>query len=358
VRARNEASLQSACAFASAHRTDRFRIHTLHFPALPWKKAGVGLARKIGMDEALRRFDAAGRPEGVILCFDADCLCDPNYLRAVEHYFAAQPKSPGCSVYFEHPLDGPEDPRIYEAVTLYELHLRYYVEGLRWSCFPHAFHTIGSSMAVRASVYREQGGMNKRQAGEDFYFLHKVIPLGGFGEINDTRVLASPRPSHRVPFGTGKAVREILAAGTFATYPIQAFADLRNFFGAVPGFFHEPARVEGCAAPLQEFLARQNFGAALDEIRENTTTPETFRRRFFRWFDGFRTMKYIHHARDHHYGPGDLIPSAHELAGFRGIPIRSGAPRDLLLEYRTWQRRGWLFLLFIHFALLLSSAHA
>src|SRR5690606_5551781 len=132
----------------------------------------VGLARKIGMDEALRRLDRAGRLDGVIACFDADCTCDPNYLVEVERFFRENPKAPGCSIYFEHPLSGPAEPGIYQAVARYELHLRYYIEALRHAGFPHAFHTIGSSMAARASAYLQQGGMNKRQAGEDFYFLH------------------------------------------------------------------------------------------------------------------------------------------------------------------------------------------
>ena len=79
-----------------------------------------------------------------------------------------------------------------------------------------------------------QGGMNKRQAGEDFYFLHKIIPLGHFGEINTTRVIPSPRPSDRVPFGTGRAVRDYLATHKFETYPLEAFRDLKQFFSIKP----------------------------------------------------------------------------------------------------------------------------
>src|SRR4029434_9989987 len=99
---------------------------------------------------------------------------------------------------------------IYKAIAAYELHLRYYLQALRTAGFPHGYHTIGSSMAVRARTYMEQGGMNRRQAGEDFYFLHKLIPLGGFTELNSTTVYPLPRPSNRVPFGTGRAVSEWL----------------------------------------------------------------------------------------------------------------------------------------------------
>ena len=42
---------------------------------MPAKDAGVGLARKTGMDEALYRFNMLGKPEGIILSYDADSLC-------------------------------------------------------------------------------------------------------------------------------------------------------------------------------------------------------------------------------------------------------------------------------------------
>ena len=38
-------------------------------------------------------------------------------------------------------------------------------------------------MAVRADAYLRQGGMNRRKAGEDFYFLNKFMVLGGYGEM-------------------------------------------------------------------------------------------------------------------------------------------------------------------------------
>ena len=44
-----------------------------------FKGWGVGLARKTGMDEAVRRFDIINNPEGVILSLDADCTVEHNY---------------------------------------------------------------------------------------------------------------------------------------------------------------------------------------------------------------------------------------------------------------------------------------
>jgi hypothetical protein len=350
VRARNATTLAQAQTWATAHPDPRVRFHFVYAPDLPPKQAGVGLARKIGMDEALRRFDEARRlREGVIACLDADCRCEPSYLQSLERHFEEHPDTPACSIYFEHPLDGPLSASIYEAAAAYELHLRYYVQALRWAGFPHAHHTVGSCMAVRAEVYRQQGGMNRRQAGEDFYFLHKLIPLGGFTDLTTTTVYPSPRPSHRVPFGTGKAVRAALEGKPPRTHSLQAFVDLKAFFDLLPLLCQRgPSAVaqvsEALPEPVRTFLPDEALGAALEEIQANTSTPAAFRKRFFRWFSGFQVMKFVHHARDRFYGDADIGAEAGQLLKWRGGYAPNSAPttiRELLCAYRRLDREAW-----------------
>jgi len=304
------------------------------------------LARKIGMDEAVRRFDDIDRPGGIIVCYDADCRCERNYLRSIERHFEKNPRTPGCSIYFEHPLDGRLDAKVYEAIAAYELHLRYYVHGLRYAGFPHAHHTIGSCMAVRADVYKQQGGMNKRKAGEDFYFLQKIFPLGAFTELTDTTVNPSPRGSDRVPFGTGKAVQAHLAGNKISTYPLEAFLDLKMLFDGLPATDRDEPLLrsdlgDGLPESLRTFLREQRFTEALAEIRDNTSTPAAFRTRFFRWFNGFQAMKFIHHARDHYYGERAIEADAERLLELLvervGCKV-GGSTRELLLAYRRLDR--------------------
>ena len=339
----NRAALVEGLEWAAGKADPRFQVFFLNFPNLPEKHAGVGLARKIGMDEAARRFDDLDRPDGVIVCFDADTACDPNYLVAIEQHFREHPCTPGCSIYFEHPLSGPYLSRIYTAITLYELHLRYYVQALRFACFPHAHHTIGSSMAVRAGVYKRQGGMNKRQAGEDFYFLHKIIPLGAFTDLATTRVIPAPRYSHRVPFGTGKAVGDFLRQGGLKTYPLEAFLDLRQFVGNILRLGIEAFdQTEPLPPSIVSFLAQKEFSAALEEMRRNCSSKRTFLKRFFQWFNGFEAMKFVHHARDKFYGEREIPQEARKLAQLAwpedGVPSAS-RPKDLLLFFRAKVRR-------------------
>ena len=344
IQSQNQATLKIAAQWMAQHRHPRLAFHMLHFPGLPAKQAGVGLARKIGMDEALRRFDDVGRTEGIIVGYDADCRSETNYLTALERHFQENPHSPGCSIYFEHPLRGPLSPQVYGAIAAYELHLRYYVQALRHAGFPHAHHTLGSCMAVRADAYRKQGGMNRRKAGEDFYFSHKIIPLGGFTDLTSTTVYPSPRPSDRVPFGTGKAVGDILSGRQIKTYPLDAFLDLKQLVQRVSEMYRggkDCSSEQLAALPLSVhgFLAKQQFAEGLAEICENTSSEAAFRKRFFRRFDGFRAMKFVHHARDCFYGEGEVEEQAARLLATKnGGQSRGNDLSDLLKIYRGLDR--------------------
>jgi glycosyltransferase involved in cell wall biosynthesis len=320
---------------------ENIRLFSIEVNQLPSKHAGVGLARKIGMDEAVRRFDAVNNQEGVIICFDADSTCEENYLSEIFNHFNKNPKSPACSIYFEHPLSGSEfSAEVYEAIVDYELHLRYYIEGLRYADYPYSFHTIGSSMAVRSKIYQQQGGMNKRKAGEDFYFLYKIIPLGNFTEINTTKVIPSPRPSDRVPFGTGRAVNKILAGGNeeLLTYNPEIFEELKKILKQVyvKKLHLSPSDFSG---PVKNFLLQNDFENKIEEIKQNSSTEEKFLKRFFSWMDGFMVLKLIHFLRDTTYPELPIKEAAEELL-FRKYSLKaeSFSTIELLEHYRRYQR--------------------
>ena len=304
----NQKMYEQACAWGLTHSSALRKFHILYHTNLPTRHAGVGLARKIGLDEAVYRFAQISNLKGILSCYDADSDCDKNYLVELEKHFLQQPKLQGCSIYFEHPIKGTDfDENIYQAIIQYELHLRYYIHAQRFAGFPYAFQTIGSSMAVRADAYQQQGGMNRRKAGEDFYFLHKFIPLGQFDELRTTRVIPSPRISERVPFGTGRAIGTLVGSNEIlTTYAPQSFVDLQSLFKVVDQLFKiKPtvlkSLIAGFSTAVQEFLVLIKFSEKLSEIQSNTTNLKSFQQRFFRWFNAFMLMKYLHFCRDNFY---------------------------------------------------------
>ena len=338
----NKKTYQQATSWAQQNRLSHLRFFIILIDDLPVKHAGAGLARKVGMDEACYRLHKSGNPRGVIACFDGDSRCESNYFQELEKYFLEKPKAQACSIHFEHPLEGIDfNEKVYGAITLYELHLRYYVNAQRWAGFQHAWQTIGSSMAVRCDAYQKQGGMNRRQAGEDFYFLHKFIPLGHFGEIKTTKVIPSPRPSDRVPFGTGKAVSELLKSKTkYKTYHPKSFEDLSFFLKTIWPELYKIKNTgnlfEIMPSSMSQFLLENNFTEKLEEIKKHTANKASFEKRLSRWFDAFMLMKYVHFARDHFYPNIEVEDAAKWLLkqiNHDNNQIEKTA-KDLLLIYR------------------------
>ncbi len=299
----NENSYLEVRAWATIHSTAALRYYILYHPDLPSKKGGVGMARKIGMDEAARRLLMAGNEDGIIACFDADCTCTSDYLQILTCFFKAHPGTEGVSVHFEHPLN-TLDESSRAAIIHYEMHLRYFIDAQRIVNIPFAYQTVGSSMAVRAGTYIKVGGMNTRKAGEDFYFLHKVIERGAHQDLNTTTIFPSARQSDRVPFGTGKAVKDLLEGASFTTYNPESFEDLRVFIGTVPKLYDATKigfLLIEMPDSIREFLELNNFDQVQAELINNTASLESFVKRFFRWFNAFRLMKYMHFTRDHFY---------------------------------------------------------
>ena len=279
-----------------------FDLEVIFEKSLPKKHAGVGLARKIGMDEAVHVFHQIDE-DGIIVALDSDCTVDANYLKEIESHFHVNFKTPGCSIRYAHPLEGNKfEKEIYSGITNYELHLRYYNQALEFCKLPYAFHTVGSSMAVKSSAYQKQGGMNKRKAGEDFYFLQKIIELGNFTELNSTCVIPSPRISDRVPFGTGKAIGDWVEANnvTYFTYNFTSFIELKKLVEDIPRIY-ESDIYQSNSPCIQGFIKSINFENKIAEIKKNTTNYSNFTKRFFTFFNAFTVLKFVHFARDNYY---------------------------------------------------------
>lgn len=315
---------------------------------LPKKHAGVGLARKILMDEAVRRFEQIENQQGVIICFDADSEVSPNYLVAIENYFKSNLNIQAAGVHFEHPFENLDvNSRARNAIVEYELHLRYYIQALKLAKHPFAFHTIGSSMVVRSKTYQACGGMNKRKAGEDFYFLQKIIPEGNFGEIFNANVFPSPRESFRVPFGTGKAVGDYLnnQVSEFETYNLEIFKVLKNlfqnqekFFGLSLANFKEFLKVN--VSEIYHFFEQENLWIGFVEVTKNTKTLESFSKRFFKWLNAFMALKMVHYL-EKKYPKQTISKEAKSLLVLNNYSeVKDLNNEGLLIKYRLWDKKN------------------
>ncbi|GMO15472.1 MAG: hypothetical protein Ta2A_25730 [Treponemataceae bacterium] len=263
---------------------------------------GVGYARKIGMDYALISGAA------VLACMDADTLVAKEYA-AVLHGFAKSGES-AAVLQFSH-----QKTENAAAIFAYERYLREHSARLKAAGTPYFHIALGPCIVCTAKTYAAAGGMNKRLAGEDFYFLQALtkvalknasaLPLLSAAE-GGALVFPSARFSRRVPFGTGTA----LAAMDFSLAPRSAFDALAFFIDTIHSAVasievfesdttdtsENPQAVIRCKNPrLYRFLEQENFGAVWEKLRQNSPDRAHLLTAFHCWFDGLKIIRLLHY---------------------------------------------------------------
>jgi hypothetical protein len=169
-------------------------------------------------------------------------------------------------------------------------------------------------MIVRASSYAKAGGMNKRKAGEDFYFLHKLVPHGGWKNISNATVYPSCRVSDRVPFGTGRAQLEWLdGKQEMVTYNSEIYEVLKPLFEATPQYYDHEVDLNIFSKTLQDFLTDNQFTKHVQEIRNQSNTEAAFIKRYWQWMDGFMVLKLTHYLRDRGFPNQPILYTAKGL---------------------------------------------
>ncbi|MBS3915944.1 MAG: hypothetical protein KG003_15715 [Bacteroidetes bacterium] len=296
-----------------------FAIDLCLYNQLPDKKSGVGLARRLAMDRACTHLKSESS-SGILCGLDADCTVKNNYCTELFQFFKMNPEIYAASIYFEHPE--PEDRKLNSAIYLYEMHLRYLKNALQWCGYPWYYHTVGSSMAVRARIYLENGGMNTRKAGEDFYFLHKFMPMG-FGEITGTTVFPEARYSDRVPFGTGRSMLEMRNnSAEKQSYNFEIFKELKLFFLHISE--NKSLKIKELETEINpvlfEFLWNQGIPKAWEEAVKNTSNEKLALRRFYKWFSGFWIIRCLHFLRDNLYPDVEVEKAVNDFLSELDIP--------------------------------------
>ena len=302
------------------------------------KHAGVGWARKLGMDIATQRFRTINF-NGTIVGLDADTVVESNYLNSIYSFFSNNNFN-AASIYFEHSITGDSFSDVHlEQIKYYELHLRYYKNSLKYSNLPYSFHTIGSAFALTASAYARQGGMNRRKAGEDFYFINKLIKGEIFGEINDTKVMPSPRVSNRVPFGTGRAILEGLNTkkDLSLTYDFQSFEVIHSWINRIET---KDFKYENFPEILKAYLGEEIWIKHHTMMLNNTNSHKSYLKLFYNIFDAFWMLKFIHYLRDNYYPNTRLLDNTNALLIKMNYPIISSITSQLEFLRKLDKKKG------------------
>ena len=255
---------------------------------------GVGEARRIGLDCALMLLAPEQRAEAFLCCLDADSPVAPDYLLGLEEWFRANPDAGAVSIAVRHRPGGTAAEET--AIRAYERYMADYVARLKKAGSPYAFHTIGSAMAVRVPAYIAAGGMRVRRGAEDFYFLQAVRKIAPVGEYPVPLVFPAARPSDRVPFGTGPAVRAQLAGHPLPEYAETGFTALKFLLEAADDeTLRNPEKFDGKMTDhIRHFLRQHGFHAVWPSVLRNLPARKgAAREAFDRWFDGLKTLQFL-----------------------------------------------------------------
>jgi hypothetical protein len=262
--------------------------------ALP-QKQGVGLARKIGCDIALRLWTEQIVSNPWLFSSDADVTLPSGYFSAVR-----QAPVDSAAVVFEFAHHPSGDVELDRATFEYELYLRYYTLGLAWAGSPYAFHTLGSCMAIRAEAYAAVRGFPKREAGEDFHLLSKLAKVGAIHNINEPQVKIAARHSQRAPFGTGARVATLLSGEALGFHDPRLFALLRTVLEALQAWARNPSPRLLASEPYGELwacgsavLEEMGLSVALQHAQRVAPDADDRLLHLHTWFDALKTLRLL-----------------------------------------------------------------
>jgi hypothetical protein len=159
----------------------------------------------------------------------------------------------------------------------------------------------------------------KRSAGEDFYLLNKLRKLGVIRQAAKPTVGIQARASARVPFGTGPAISKIQNTAdpirNYTYYHPDSFKILTVLLESVRtlpiNMFKQEILTEILTrstvlsekqvAHLLDSLSMEKFFGHIAKQGKNGIPASKRLEHFNNWFDAFKTLKFIHYLRDHHF---------------------------------------------------------
>ena len=195
--------------------------------------------------------------------------------------------------------------------------------------------------------YIKIGGMNKKKAAEDFYFMEKLAKITLIDRIRVTKIYPAGRKSWRVPFGTGQRINRYLS-GTHNEYQLYdpiSFEILRKWIN----LFHTGnvltsedylERAKDIHVGLNSFLVENDFKNAWEKIIKNSNSPVQINKQKRFWFDGFRTLKFIHYLRDKYLPEIELFKAVEELLKVlgEGSPPIENVMNDIDLQLKFLEK--------------------
>ena len=285
---------ENQISFHPAEHLDTILVARTGDRALDSKQA-TGLARKIGVDIGARFVCETLCRSKWIFNTDADTSLPPDF-------FSAMDRAEQNTVAMIYPFRHIGGTRAVQAATeLYERKLNYHVKSLTTAGSPYAFHSLGSVMIVEVNAYAKVRGFPKRIAGEDFYLLNKLAKVGRVMQLTGSTVDIFSRNSDRVPFGTGPAIQKIMDQSHISDPRIFYHPKIYELLSFFIDHYSKISECNTVPKEINEVCEYLQWDLFLAHSERQKLNAEQFKYHFHSWFDGFKTLKFIHFMRDRYY---------------------------------------------------------
>ncbi len=251
-------------------------------------RKGVGLARKIGADTALKMIQLNWISNPWIFSTDADVELPIDYFSVVNK---TNHNQSAICLDFVH---SGSDPKLCDYQNQYDFKLRYYQQGMKYIGSKYDYIPLGSTLIIEASAYAKVRGFPSRSGGEDFYILNKLAKVGGIYQPKMPKVKIKIRLSDRVPFGTGPAISQIKQleqqGGGYKLYHPDCFYIIKQWRDDLLNYFdHQKLPHSDCG--LNDCW---HIGHVLENGFKQSKSHQRWQQFIHEWFDAFKILKSVH----------------------------------------------------------------
>ena len=260
--------------------------------AIESKYSGAGMARKISVDCALNYLNIDS-----LICFiDADTILSNDYLSCIQASYDRH-KWKAATVNFSHQNDEPKTKKL---IKDYEKYLKETSLKIKKSGSPYCYVSLGSTMVCTYLSYISVGGMNRKIASEDFYFLQELQKYCGVKQINDILIYPSSRYVSRLYLGTSMRLQKILDGelDLSSLYFSDFSYDILNNWITLAlsskdkKYNNLIIEIENINPSLLDFLSKINLEKAWEAIA-SSPSYDHFEKQFHRWFDALCIFKLL-----------------------------------------------------------------
>ena len=262
--------------------------------AIPNKLAGVGYARKIGLDFSLNYISSK---ESILCSLDADTLINKNYLKKIKDDFKKDINV--AVINFKHQKS--QNPIIEEGIRKYEKSIKKIAKEIELTGSPYGYVSMGSTIVCNVKSYIACGGMNTKAATEDFYFLQALAKHTKIHKINELLVFPSSREENRVYLGTGFRMDEYLKNGLFKNldFKKESFLEIKKIIQIINQYqnceynFIIKKMNKKINKKSMQFLINKDFKNVWNKFKKNSKNKKQFMLFFHQWFDALSIIKLL-----------------------------------------------------------------